>query len=269
MGGQLVENGDPGRLEERPPAEHPQVRVWEDVVGATAVVSLAEPVGDPARVPLPHSGPGRQVHRRLRRRVRGRWHQGTEDSAAGAQGERVRGALGAHGAKRVPGPAADLEPAPPRAGAGRQCGAVQHCPTPSGINLCALAADGEPAPASLAQIGRIDRVDVLGGLSTSTATRPEGTPLSICATPGPTDRCQQPTIRSPDSKSAGHAPRLWPVWLAPLAVAAALAVAGGIYWLLGRQAPLVETHDARGHVQFTVDALDLVKRRSTRLGSSG
>jgi putative transposase len=33
-----------------------------------------------------------------------------------------------------------------------------------GINLGVPAADGEPTPASLAQIGRIDRVDVLGGL---------------------------------------------------------------------------------------------------------
>jgi hypothetical protein len=33
-----------------------------------------------------------------------------------------------------------------------------------GINLGLPAADGEPAPASLAEIRRIDRVHVLGGL---------------------------------------------------------------------------------------------------------
>jgi putative transposase len=33
-----------------------------------------------------------------------------------------------------------------------------------GISLGLPAAEGEPAPASLAQIRRIDRVDVLGGL---------------------------------------------------------------------------------------------------------
>jgi hypothetical protein len=33
-----------------------------------------------------------------------------------------------------------------------------------GINLGVPAADGEPAPASLEQIRRVERVDVLGGL---------------------------------------------------------------------------------------------------------
>jgi putative transposase len=33
-----------------------------------------------------------------------------------------------------------------------------------GISLGVPAAEGEPAPASLAQIRRIDRADVLGGL---------------------------------------------------------------------------------------------------------
>jgi putative transposase len=33
-----------------------------------------------------------------------------------------------------------------------------------GINLGVPVAEDEPTPASLAQIGRIDRVDVLGGL---------------------------------------------------------------------------------------------------------
>jgi len=33
-----------------------------------------------------------------------------------------------------------------------------------GIDLCVPAADSEPAPASLAQIRRVECVDVLGGL---------------------------------------------------------------------------------------------------------
>jgi hypothetical protein len=58
--------------------------------------------------------------------------RGGEDPAAGAAGERVRGALGAYGPYRMPRLDVDMEPAPPRAGAHRLCKALQHRPPASG-----------------------------------------------------------------------------------------------------------------------------------------
>jgi hypothetical protein len=50
-----------------------------------------------------------------------------------------------------------------------------------GIGLGVPTAASEPAPAGVEQIRRIERVDVLGGLSTSTATRPDA---FVTTTPG-------------------------------------------------------------------------------------
>jgi hypothetical protein len=60
--------------------------------------------------------PGREVLSQLGRRVPFRGCRGAVGARAGAQGERLRGALGADGPRRVPGLAADPQPRPSGAG---------------------------------------------------------------------------------------------------------------------------------------------------------
>jgi hypothetical protein len=67
--------------------------------------------GRPMRFPA--ARPGREVQSQLRRRVPLRGCRGAVDARAGAQGQRVRGALGAHRPRRVSGLAADRRPRPP------------------------------------------------------------------------------------------------------------------------------------------------------------
>ena len=71
--------------------------------------NLLMELGGPRR-PVPVSGPrsGHQVHRRVRRGLRGRGDQGAAHAGAGAAGERLRGAVGGHGPAGAAGPDADL-----------------------------------------------------------------------------------------------------------------------------------------------------------------
>ena len=79
---------------------------------AQAARNLLMDLDDQRRpVPVPDPRPGRQVHRRVRRGVRRGRRRDGQDSAAGAEGERVRRTVGAHGPRRVSGLDADLEPA--------------------------------------------------------------------------------------------------------------------------------------------------------------
>ena len=85
---------------------------------------------------LPAPRPRREVLPRLRRRVPLRGRRGAGDAGAGAQGERVRGALGPHGPRRVPGLAADRRPRPPGAGPSGLRRALQPAPSAPGAGAC-------------------------------------------------------------------------------------------------------------------------------------
>jgi putative transposase len=74
--------------------------------------------------------PGRQVLPQLRCGVPGGGRRDARDPTEGAQGERVREALGANRPRRVPRLAADRRPRPPRAGPSGLRRALQH-PSPA------------------------------------------------------------------------------------------------------------------------------------------
>jgi hypothetical protein len=86
------------------------------------------------RVRFPAARSRREVLPELRRCVPLRGCRGAVDARAGAQGERVRGALGADGPNRVLGLAADREPRPSGAGPSRLRPALQRPPSPPGAN---------------------------------------------------------------------------------------------------------------------------------------
>jgi len=68
--------------------------------------------------------------------------RGALDARAGAQGERVRGALGADGPRRVPGLAADRQPRPSGAGPSRLRPALQRSPSPPGADAATARSAG-------------------------------------------------------------------------------------------------------------------------------
>jgi hypothetical protein len=90
----------------------PLVRV--DAAGAAIVVSLPDPQ------------PRRQVHPRLRRRLRQRRHQDHQDTRPSTEGERDRRALRPHRPRRMPRLATDHESTPSRACPPRLRRSLQH-----------------------------------------------------------------------------------------------------------------------------------------------
>ena len=113
--------------------------------------------------------PGRQVLPQLRCGVPGGGRRGARDPGAGAQGERVRGALGADRPRRVPGLAADRRPRPPRAGPSGLRRALQR-PSPAP----GAGASGPSAPVrdwlSSATISRPESTDAICSAVSSTST---------------------------------------------------------------------------------------------------
>jgi transposase len=91
---------------------HPDRRVG-DPAGPQPHQHLHRPDGPAA---LSHPGPGREVHRRLRRGVPLGGHPDPPHPGAGAPGERDHGALVRQPAPRVSGPTAHRRPTPRRAG---------------------------------------------------------------------------------------------------------------------------------------------------------
>jgi transposase len=81
--------------------------------------------------------PRRQVRPQLRRRVLRRRRRDAGHAGAGAERQRVCGALDPDGARRVPGLAAGPRAQPPRAGAPGLRDALQHSPCASGARAAA------------------------------------------------------------------------------------------------------------------------------------
>jgi hypothetical protein len=95
----------------------------------------ARRAGTPSPVRAARSG--RQVLSRVRRRVLLGGRRGDLDPGPGAQGERVRGAVGRHGPRRVPGLAAARRTPPPGAGAARLRRALQRASAAPGARAWA------------------------------------------------------------------------------------------------------------------------------------
>jgi transposase len=89
-------------------------------VGHPAGPQPAHGLGGPRRpVPVAHPRSGREVHRRVRRGVRGRGDQGAAHAGAGAAGQRLRRAVGGHRPAGAAGPDADRRLSAAAVGAGR------------------------------------------------------------------------------------------------------------------------------------------------------
>jgi len=81
-------------------------------------------------LPVPDPRPGCQVHLHVRHGVRCRWRRDGQNTAAGAEGQCVRRALGTYRARRVSGLDTDLEPSSPAARPHHLSWALQHGQTP-------------------------------------------------------------------------------------------------------------------------------------------
>ena len=106
--------------------------------------------------PLPDPRPRQQVQRPLRRSLPQRRHPDREDAGAGAEGERGRGALRPHRARRVPRLAADPQPPSPRTRAPRlrrplqPRAAASRARTPAARTRTSDAQDRRPARSAVA-----------------------------------------------------------------------------------------------------------------------
>ena len=100
----------------RPRSDRPPGRLLDRPAGP-------QPAHGPRRpdrlVPLPHPGPRRQVHQRLRRDLRCRGRDDSKDPAADTTGELLCRAVGTHRTGRVHRPDADLRRTPPSIGPAR------------------------------------------------------------------------------------------------------------------------------------------------------
>ena len=105
-------------------------------------------------LPLPYPGPRRQVHDRLRRDLRQRGPENSEDPAADAAGELLRREMDTHSTSRVHRPDAHLRRTAPAIGPRRVRRPLQPAPAPP-VPPAAATRPGNPArrPAETSQSG--------------------------------------------------------------------------------------------------------------------